>query len=64
MSEGRTLAQEANAQRWCMAKVEEGQEKWQQDASWHPMRGHCKARGKSKASGEWRCAKHLPLKES
>lgn len=60
MSEGRTLSEEANAQRWCMAEVPEGQEKWPQDASWHPMRGRCKAHGRKKVNGEWRCRKHLP----
>lgn len=60
MSEGLTFAQHVNKQRWCMAKVDEGRERWPKDASWHPLRGHCKARGKVKVGDEWRCPKHIP----
>ena len=60
MGEGQTLKEAANQQRWCMEKVPEGKEKWPAGASWHPMRGYCKGRGKVKVNGEWRCAKHAP----
>ncbi|WFG54136.1 hypothetical protein Mx9_p29 [Myxococcus phage Mx9] len=63
MAEGLTLEESANRQRWCMAEVPRGKEKWPANASWHPYQGRCKARGKSKVNGEWRCAKHLPNSE-
>lgn len=60
MAEGETFEQMVKRERWCMEKVPPGEEKWPKGASWHPLQGVCKARGKVKVKDEWRCKKHAP----
>lgn len=60
MAENQTIMEAADQQRWCWADVEKGKDSWPQGAAWHPFPLKCKATGRRKINGEWRCKRHMP----